>query len=165
MVEPGRTLIPGTHGQGPTPWRVWLGTRPHHRDRGLPRRPQQQSPSPRLDRHRRIHPHQSRPRTRHPEQGNQIRDRPLGQPGDDPTPREAYKRLTRCLHHLAPRCNILQFMIRLLQYLRHWLGFGCAQESANLTSLQIREELHMSIYIIHGHILAACLIIQHNQRA
>jgi serine/threonine-protein kinase PknK len=40
VAKPGRTLVPRTHRQGTTPWQLQLRARPHHRHRGIPRRPQ-----------------------------------------------------------------------------------------------------------------------------
>ena len=52
VAEPGRTLVPRTHRQGTTPWQLQLRARPHHRHRGIPRRPQPRPQTLRLDRHR-----------------------------------------------------------------------------------------------------------------
>ena len=61
---PGRTLVSGVDRQSTAPRGVPLRARPHHQNRGLPHRPHRQPQALRLDRNRRRHPHQSRPRTR-----------------------------------------------------------------------------------------------------
>ena len=55
-----RAMVPRAHRQGPASRSVPLRARPHRRDRGLPRRPQQRSQTLHLDRDRRRHPREGR---------------------------------------------------------------------------------------------------------
>src|ERR1700730_4958665 len=89
VAKPGRTLVPRTHRQGTAPWQLQLRARPHHRHRGIPRRPQRRPETLRLDRHSRIDPGKGPPRPRDPRTSSysmtgdttsHIRRAPYGRP-------------------------------------------------------------------------------------
>jgi hypothetical protein len=102
VAQPSRTLVPGTDRQSVAARGFSLRAPSDRLDPGIPRLAQREPPPLRVDRNRRIHPRQSRPRTRRSRKVNQFRDAPLVLPPGSPIIIRTTVRSLRCSHSRPP---------------------------------------------------------------